>query len=202
MFLTRWQSPPDSTSWMKTAGPSGLLEPPPMVIPKLLDRATEISWITPSPGWLRTQRHINKHVNLWSNGNRLHLCEWRHNIYYVCMELVPWFVQNKKSAEMILSQAKGAYFALHCWPEQIGCKSTKQLLCKCGYSASCPQFADLPFLMTGEQSHGWYKSCKNNSYLRERSMGPLLLYMFWDPAGLNNKGLWERDEEPDDVLSR
>lgn len=56
-FLTRWQSPPDRTSWMKTAGPSGLLEPPPMVMPKLPDRAIEISWITPSPGWLRTQRH-------------------------------------------------------------------------------------------------------------------------------------------------
>lgn len=40
------------------------------------------------------------------------------------------------------------------------------------------------------------------SYLRERSMGPLPLYMFWEPAGLNNKGLWERDEDPDDVLSR
>lgn len=52
--LTLWQSPPDSTSWMNTAGPSGLLEPPPIVIPKLLDRATEMSWITPSPGWLRT----------------------------------------------------------------------------------------------------------------------------------------------------
>lgn len=41
-----------------------------------------------------------------------------------------------------------------------------------------------------------------NSYLRERSMGPLLLYILWEPAGLNSKGLWERDEEPDDVLSR
>lgn len=40
------------------------------------------------------------------------------------------------------------------------------------------------------------------SYLRERSMGPLLLYILWEPAGLNSKGLWERDEEPDDVLSR
>lgn len=29
-----------------------------------------------------------------------------------------------------------------------------------------------------------------------------LLYMFWEPPGLNNKGLWERDEEPDDVLSK
>lgn len=62
LFLTRWQSPPDSTSWMKTAGPSGLLEPPPMVMPKLLDRATEMSWITPSPGWLKTQRHISTSV--------------------------------------------------------------------------------------------------------------------------------------------
>lgn len=59
LFLTRWQSPPESTSWIKTAGPSGLLEPPPMVMPKLLERATEMSWITPSPGWLRTQRHIS-----------------------------------------------------------------------------------------------------------------------------------------------
>lgn len=48
----------------------------------------------------------------------------------------------------------------------------------------------------------WCESCIDKSYLRERSMGPLLLYMFCEPAGLNNKGLWERDEEPDDVLSR
>lgn len=37
-------------------------------------------------------------------------------------------------------------------------------------------------------------------YLRERIRGPLL-YTFWDPAGLSSNGLWERDEEPDDVLS-
>lgn len=62
LFLTRWQSPPDSTSWIKTAGPSGLLDPPPMVMPKLLDRATEMSWITPSPGWLRTHRHKDTQI--------------------------------------------------------------------------------------------------------------------------------------------
>lgn len=55
--LTRWQSPPDSTSWMKTAGPSVLLEPPPMVIPRLQERAIDISWITPSPGWLKPTTH-------------------------------------------------------------------------------------------------------------------------------------------------
>ena len=26
--------------------------------------------------------------------------------------------------------------------------------------------------------------------------------MLWDPAGLSGRGLWERDEDPDDVLSR
>lgn len=43
---------------------------------------------------------------------------------------------------------------------------------------------------------------KKKADLRERSMGPLLLYVFWDPAGLSSKGLWERDEDPDDVLSK
>lgn len=47
---------------MKTAGPSGRFEPPPMVMPKLLDRATERSWMTPSPGWLTTHR--------WMTSNR------------------------------------------------------------------------------------------------------------------------------------
>lgn len=43
---------------------------------------------------------------------------------------------------------------------------------------------------------------ENKADLRDRSMGPLLLYMFWEPAGLSSKGLWERDEDPDDVLSK
>lgn len=43
---------------------------------------------------------------------------------------------------------------------------------------------------------------KKKADLRERSIGPLLLYMFWEPAGLSSKGLWERDEDPDDVLSK
>ena len=38
-------------------------------------------------------------------------------------------------------------------------------------------------------------------YLRERISAPLLAYAFWDPAGLRSSGLWDRDEEPDDVLS-
>lgn len=43
---------------------------------------------------------------------------------------------------------------------------------------------------------------KTETDLRERSMGPLLLYMFWEPAGLSSKGLWEREEDPDEVLSK
>lgn len=42
---------------------------------------------------------------------------------------------------------------------------------------------------------------QNQSHLRERIMGPPL-YMFWEFAGLSNNGLWDRDEEPDDVLSK
>lgn len=117
-LLTRWQSPPERTSWMKTAGPSGRLEPPPIVIPRLQERATEINWMTPSPGWLKNantcrENYFHRMRNIW-----------------------------------------------------------------------CGNTVDTVF------------------YLRERIRGPLLLYAFWDPAGLNSNGLWERDEEPDDVLSR
>ena len=38
-------------------------------------------------------------------------------------------------------------------------------------------------------------------YLRERIRGPLVLYAFCDPAGLRSRGLWERDEDPEEVLS-
>lgn len=72
--LTRWQSPPESTSWMKTAGPSGLLDPPPIVMPKLLDRATVMSWITPSPGWLRAGGlkccYSSLSISQWTNKNK------------------------------------------------------------------------------------------------------------------------------------
>lgn len=95
LLLTRWQSPPDSTSWMKTAGPSGLLDPPPMVMPKLLDRATEMSWITPSPGWLRTHRHIDTHTCILKlRQNFLGL----KNLDFVCVSI------------------QGRTLVLHCWP--------------------------------------------------------------------------------------
>jgi len=143
LFLTLWQSPPDSTSWIKTAGPSGLLEPPPMVIPKLLDRATESSWITPSPGWLREQTNALK-----------------------------FFFKNEKwNTNTNLK---------HSW-NKLNLSSMFQ------YFDGC---VDVSLVLTV------------SSYLRERIMGPPLLYMFWELAGLSNNGLWDRDEDPDDVLSR
>lgn len=39
-------------------------------------------------------------------------------------------------------------------------------------------------------------------YLIERSSCPVLLYTLWDPAGLSSRGLWDLDEDPDDVLSK
>lgn len=161
---------------MKTAGPSGLLEPPPMVMPKLLDRATEMSWITPSPGWLKTQRHIS----LQSQQR-------------MCLRLKIHYFSGSRS------WVRGTPLSLHCWPFLSRCDTNLQnswVECKYLLATTCSLWT------TGEQCGGWCGSCKNKSYLRERSMGPLLLYMFWEPAGLNNKGLWERDEDPDDVLSR
>lgn len=159
-FLTRWQSPPESTSWMKTAGPSGLLEPPPMVMPRLLDRATEMSWITPSPGWLRTQR------------------TYEHS---------EWSLMSRRGFVV--------GFVDPVWASGLQ-------ICKWVTSANVAGAQVFVCTTTGEPCGGWCESRQHISYLRERSMGPLLLYMFWEPAGLNNKGLWERDEDPDDVLSR